>query len=72
MILLPVNFDNACKVNAAADAKTIRVLFAAPFREAARHEESLYEPLCEYIDNNYRLLHTPKADGPRYELWVRR
>jgi len=72
MLLLPDKYDDGCKVNAAANFKTIDILFAVPFRERARHEDSLYEPLCRYIDENYRVLHDPNAEGPPYGVWVHR
>jgi hypothetical protein len=76
-LLVPKDFDQQCRVDVGAQKLVLRFLTLYPFAERATHADSILQPLCAYIDNNYRLQDAIDAAAPdvwipRYEVWTPR
>lgn len=68
-LLLPENFDDACKVDATVEKRLIQVLFVYPYRGKVRHSDTVWEPLCGYINENYQEEVDLGRQGYGYSIW---
>lgn len=69
-LLLPMNFDQSCQVDVPSERQLISILFLFPYRARASHTASVYQPLCDYIRQNYRIEKEGDISGNNYSLWV--
>ena len=70
-LLLPDNYTSLCRVDLHEARHQIETLFASPFTGSAVHPQSLREPICSYIEANYRLAVAPSKQTFHYGLWTR-
>jgi hypothetical protein len=70
-ILLQHNIlTGACNVDPSINRIMISVIFAFPYTAAAKHQESIRKPLCDYIRAHYTLAIPATAQNFQYELWT--
>jgi hypothetical protein len=68
-LLLPENFNDSCKVDATAERRLIQEIFVYPYRAKVRHSDTVREPLCSYIDENYQEKIDLVPQGYGYSVW---
>jgi hypothetical protein len=69
-ILLPEHYERDCETNVEAERLLIDVLFTFPYFGRAVHPESLRRPICEYVQQHYRLEEPPMPENFNYGLWL--
>ena len=69
-LLLPVGWQGACSIDPEAHRGFLRILFLYPYQAPARHQESINEPLCRFIESNYHLEKDGTPDRFQYEVWT--
>jgi hypothetical protein len=71
-LILPERYEDECRVDPQSLRKLISELFLFPYRGKAKHTESAYKPLCDYIDKNYSLTVPPQPNTFQYGVWSRK
>jgi len=71
-LLLPDQYESLCKIDVPANRHEIMFLFMSPYFKSPVHLESLRQPICEYIQEHYRLEVEPSQQTFYYGLWVNR
>lgn len=65
-LLIPNDFSSSCTIIPKSELGIIRVYFFFPYSGKARHDDSIWKPLCSYISANY---HELKQVNYGYEIW---
>ena|GEM_PF-1381321 len=71
-LLLPDNYEEQCTVDMAAERKLILVLFVYPYRGRVRHWDSVWAPICTFIDEHYEKTFDLGEAGYGYGVWKQR
>ena len=69
-LLLPDNFVDQCKLDPVVAREQMRTLLAYPFSGTVRHSDSVWAPLCSYIDSHYRRTIDMGPQGYGYSVWA--
>lgn len=69
VLLLARGYESQCSTDAAGTRAFLSTLFIFPYRGRARHSESLYAPLCDYISSHYKLTVPAQTQTYDYEIW---
>lgn len=69
-LLLSKGYAHACETNPRAERLVISLLFAFPYRARAAHPESIFAPMCTYIQSNYVQALPPTSENYDYGLWI--
>jgi hypothetical protein len=68
-LLLPEGFNGMCSVNVELQRQYIQLVSIYPFHWKAKHEDSVTEPLCIYVRDNYHATTNLIENGYRFAIW---
>ncbi len=71
-LVLPEHYDRLCHYDPNSDRLVLSLVLTYPFQWQAVHKESIYTPLCDYIQRNYFMTIPPRPDTFGYGIWTRK
>ena len=69
-LILPYHFDEYCRTNQRTESHFLEVLLLFPRIGKIVHADYAREPICQYMDDHYRMLVEPAADTFWYGIWI--
>jgi hypothetical protein len=69
-LVLPYHAGEYCRTNPRKEKHYLSTLFLFPYFGRVAHPESVRDPICDYIRENYRVEQEPSPQTFWYGLWI--